>query len=90
MILVVGCAVFFGYYLPRKERVECDRLRECHGAPYERYEAAVPALFPTFRPYRDFTPASWTVERMIRNREYWMVIGLLGVTAYLLWRAMNV
>jgi len=27
---------------------------------------------------------------MMRNREYWMVIGLLGVTAYLLWRALNV
>jgi len=26
---------------------------------------------------------------MVRNREYWMVIGLLGVTAYLLWRALN-
>jgi hypothetical protein len=29
------------------------------------------------------------VERMMRNREYWMVIGLLGVSAYLLWRALN-
>jgi hypothetical protein len=31
----------------------------------------------------------WSAERMKRNREYWMVIGLAGVTAYLLWRALQ-
>jgi protein-S-isoprenylcysteine O-methyltransferase Ste14 len=88
--LVFGWAWFLGVYMRRKERVEPARLREEHGEAYERYFEAVPALFPTLRPYQDYTPASWSVERMLRNREYWMVIGLLGVAAYLLWRALNV
>ena len=33
--------------------------------------------------------ATRQVERMMRNREYWMVIGLLGITAYLLWQALS-
>lgn len=88
--LVFGWTWFIGVYMRRKERVEPARLREEHGVAYDRYFEAVPALFPTLSPYQDFTPASWSVERMKRNREYWMVIGLLGVTAYLLWRALNV
>jgi len=87
--LLFGWAWFIGVYMRRKERVEPARLREEHGEAYDRYFEAVPALFPTLSPYQDFTPASWSVERMMRNREYWMVIGLLGVTAYLLWRALN-
>lgn len=87
--LVLGWAWFLGVYLRRKERVEPARLRGEHGEAYDRYFEAVPALFPTLRPYKDYTPANWSVERMMRNREYWMVIGLLGVTAYLLWRALN-
>ena len=87
--LVFGWAWFLGVYMRRKERVEPARLREEHGEAYDRYFEAVPALFPTLRPYADFTPAAWSVERMKRNREYWMVIGLLGVSAYLLWRALQ-
>jgi protein-S-isoprenylcysteine O-methyltransferase Ste14 len=88
--LFIGWAWFLGVYMRRKERVEPARLREQHGDAYDRYFEAVPALFPTLRPYKDYTPASWSLERMMRNREYWMVIGLLLVTAYLLWRAFNV
>jgi protein-S-isoprenylcysteine O-methyltransferase Ste14 len=88
-ILLVGYVVFFGYYLPRKERVECDRLRERHGAPYERYEAAVPALFPRLRPYRAEDSAArggWQWSRFAHNREYLMILmeaGLIGWFAYL-------
>ena len=88
--LIFGWAWFIGVYMRRKERVEPARLREEHGEAYDRYFEAVPALFPTLSPYQDFTPASWSVERMMRKREYWMVIGLLGVSAYLLWRALNI
>jgi len=87
--LVLGWVWFLGAYMRRKERVEPARLREEHGEAYDRYFLAVPALFPTLHPYRDFTPSNWSAERMMRNREYFMVIGLLGVTAYLLWRALG-
>ena len=37
--------VFFGYYMPRKERIEPARLEALHGEEYRKYNAAVPALF---------------------------------------------
>jgi protein-S-isoprenylcysteine O-methyltransferase Ste14 len=87
--LVLGWGLFFGYYLPRKERVEPARLAKVHGEPFERYFKAVPALFPTFRPYADAGNSRWSRARMARNKEYWMVIGLLAASLFLLWR-MNV
>jgi len=86
-VLATGWLVFFGYYLPRKERVEPARLSEFHGDSYERYHGAVPALFPALHPYPDAVPRPWSAERMFRNREHWMVVGLLAVTLFLFWRA---
>jgi len=86
-VLATGWLVFFGYYLPRKERVEPARLSEFHGESYERYRLAVPALFPALRPYPDARLRTWSLQRMLRNREHWMVAGLLAVSLYLAWRA---
>lgn len=86
-VLAGGLAVFFGYYLPRKERVEPERLRERHGEAFERYRVAVPALFPTLRPYPEGTSAGWSSDRMFRNREHWMVLGVVLISLFLLWRA---
>lgn len=87
VVLAAGWAIFFGYYLPRKERVEPARLKEFHGDAYERYRIAVPALLPSFRPYPDAVQRAWSMQRMRRNREHWMVVGLLAVSAYLFWKA---
>lgn len=87
LTLLLGYAVFFGYYLPRKERVEPARLRETHGAAYERYFRAVPALIPTLRPYPEGASTGWSSERMLRNREPWMVAALVGISLLLLWVA---
>jgi len=87
VVLVLGWAVFFGYYLRRKERVEPARLRQTHGEAYERYFRAVPALFPALSPYPEGASIGWASERMLRNREHWMVIGLLAVSLLLLWIA---
>lgn len=87
IVLTLGYVVFFGYYLRRKERVEPERLREFHGESYERYFRAVPALFPTFRPYPEGASSGWSSERMLRNREHWMVVALLVITLVLLWIA---
>ena len=86
-VLVLGWALFFGYYLRRKERVEPARLRETHGEAYDRYFRAVPALFPTLRPFADPNRIGWSSDRLRRNREGWMVAGLALVTLFLLWRA---
>ena len=81
--LAVGWVTFFGYYLRRKERVEPARLKETHGEAYQRYFDAVPALFPSLRPYAGATPLEWSKERMLRNREHLMVLGLLAAAAVL-------
>jgi protein-S-isoprenylcysteine O-methyltransferase Ste14 len=87
VVLAVGYAIFFGYYLPRKERVEPARLREFHGESYEPYFRAVPALFPTLKPYPEGASTGWSSARMLRNREHFMVIVLLAVSLLMLWIA---
>jgi protein-S-isoprenylcysteine O-methyltransferase Ste14 len=87
ILLLAGYAIFFGYYLPRKERVEPARLQEVHGAAYEQYRRAVPALFPTLRPFPDPAASGWSSDRMLRNREHWMVLGLTAIVLFMLWRA---
>jgi protein-S-isoprenylcysteine O-methyltransferase Ste14 len=89
IVLGVGWVLFFGIYLRRKERVEPARLRETHGEAYDRYFRAVPALFPTLRPYPAVEGQRWTAARMRRNREYWMIVGLAAIAAYLLIRALE-
>ena len=86
-VLALGWVVFFGYYLPRKERVETARLHGLHGAAYELYLAAVPALLPRRRPYADPAERGWSSDRFLRNREHWMAAGLLALTLLLLWIA---
>ena len=49
ILLAVSLGVFFGYYLPRKERVESARLRRLHGEAFERYRRSVPAILPQVR-----------------------------------------
>lgn len=86
-VLAAGHGIFFCYYLPRKERVEPARLREVHGEPYEDYYRAVPALFPSLRPYAAAPAVGWSSDHMLRNREHWMILGLVAVTLLLLRRA---
>ncbi len=87
-ILPLGWIVFFAYYLPRKERVEPARLLEHHGEAYRRYHDAVPALFPLRRPFRGADrERRWSWARMARNREHWMLAGLIAVVAVMSWRA---
>ena len=87
ILLVVGYLIFLGYYMPRKERIEPARLRSVHGEDYERYFKAVPALIPNFRPYAHASNLGWSSDRMFRNREAWMVIGILAITVFLLRRS---
>lgn len=87
VVLAGGFCVFFVYYLPRKERVEPARLGATHGQAYDAYRRAVPPLFPALRPWPGAGAGRWRRERMLRNREHWMIAGLLVVTALLTWRA---
>ena len=87
VVLILGYAIFFGYYLPRKERVEPARLREAHGPAYEAYFKAVPALFPSRTPWPDGSNDGWYSSRLRRNREHWMLLAVIVITWILMWRA---
>jgi hypothetical protein len=86
-VLLAGWALFFAYYLRRKERIEPARLLAVHGEAYSRYREAVPALWPRMTPYRAGADAGWSSERMLINREHWMVVALVILTLTLLARA---
>lgn len=75
VVLALGYAVFFFYYLPRKERVEPQRLLELHGEPFREYFAAVPAIFPTPRAYAKRS-GSWKWANFGKNEEALMVVSL--------------
>jgi len=83
-VLGAGLAVFFGYYLPRKERVEPARLRQVHGAAYERYHRAVPALLPRRTPWAQGAAGRWSARRFLANREWLFQAALAAVVGWLI------
>jgi protein-S-isoprenylcysteine O-methyltransferase Ste14 len=87
-LLVLGgvLLVFFGYYLPRKVRVEGERLRRRHGEAWEAWARAVPVVIPRLRPYGDNVRA-WSAERFVRNGEPGMVVAVCSVTLAFAWKA---
>jgi protein-S-isoprenylcysteine O-methyltransferase Ste14 len=82
IVLGAGLAVFFGYYIPRKIRVEGQRLAERHGEAWAEYHRAMPILFPRLTPYPKRVAAPWRMERMLRNREHLMVAGVALVSLF--------
>jgi len=87
IVWLLGLLVFFGYYLPRKERVEPERLRALHGAAYDRYREAVPSLWPRLRPWPAAGRQRWGLTLALANREHWMLVALLLLMTGYLWRA---
>jgi len=87
LVLAAGLAVFFRYYIPRKVRVEGARLAAHHGAAWEAYHRAMPILFPRLTPYPGAVAAPWRSERMRRNKEWAMALGVGLVTLFFAWKA---
>jgi protein-S-isoprenylcysteine O-methyltransferase Ste14 len=85
IVLGLGLAVFFLYYMPRKERVEPARLEQLHGEAYRRYRAAVNSILPNFRRY-DERRGRWEWSRFGKNEEALMVIFLSAFFAVLAWK----
>jgi protein-S-isoprenylcysteine O-methyltransferase Ste14 len=61
--------VWFGYYMPKKQRVEGERLRKHFGEAYERYDRAVPAFVPSLRRYQEASRAAWSWATFRDNHE---------------------
>jgi protein-S-isoprenylcysteine O-methyltransferase Ste14 len=79
--LPIGFALFFGYYLPRKERIEGKRLEAIYGERFRAYRAAVRGLVPSLRPWSPSAesgtgtvPVRWSVDRLIDNGELGSVL----------------
>jgi protein-S-isoprenylcysteine O-methyltransferase Ste14 len=90
VLLALAWAVFLGYYMPRKTRVEGRRLRSFHGAPWEEYNRSVPVLFPSLRPYSESVGKPFSARVMLgRNREYGMYLGLAITLAILAYKAFD-
>jgi protein-S-isoprenylcysteine O-methyltransferase Ste14 len=83
--LAAGYLVFFVYYMPRKLRVEGDRLAQLHGPAFEVYHRSVPILLPSVRRYPGDT-TRWSFRQMVRNQEPLVLLGLLLVLALLSFR----
>jgi protein-S-isoprenylcysteine O-methyltransferase Ste14 len=83
--LALGYAVFFGYYIPRKLRVEGARLQKMHGASFSRYNSAVPILLPSLHPYPG-RGLPWALGKAVRNQEYLVLSGVLLVLAFFAWK----
>lgn len=83
--LVLGHAIFFGYYIPRKLRVEGARLAKMHGEAFLRYNACVPILFPSLRRFPG-RRSPWSLSRAIKNQEYLVLFGVLLVLGLFAWK----
>jgi len=85
--------VFFGYYLPHKDRAEGERLAARYGVAYETYRAAVPSLIPNiqgFSPPADWpheTTTCWSRQRFRENNEFGTLIGVTAGALLLVWLA---
>ena len=84
--LIVGYAIFFLYYLPRKIRVEGGRLARLHGAGFEAYHKQVPILFPSLRRYPEADRTPWSLRLMVSNQEPFVLAGLALVFVLLGWK----
>ncbi len=83
--LAIGYLVFFGYYFPRKLRVEGSRLQKRHPEAWARYAASVPLLLPSLRRYPG-RRNPWSLGRTWRNQEFLVLGGVLLVLAFFAWR----
>ena len=96
-LLPLSLVAFFAAYVPRKRRIEEDRLVRRFGAAAVAYVAAVPALWPRLTPARlgpsegaTATPSTRTFSagRVTANSEHLTVIAIaIGAAALVAKRA---
>jgi protein-S-isoprenylcysteine O-methyltransferase Ste14 len=77
VVLAVVAVGFYGYYMPRKKRIEGGRLREIYGEAYERYDKAVPNLLPRLTPYRSGDDTRFNGRLVFANSEHGTAISVL-------------
>lgn len=68
-LLPAGLIVFFAYYIPKKERVESDRLRRRFGEEFDVYHDAVPGYLPRLTKWKGSQPAPFSWGLVVENSE---------------------
>lgn len=76
LLYVLFLAAFFLYYMPRKIKIEGDRLRRIYGEEYTRYEQSVPDMIPRLTPYRSGDTTRWSWARAVDNSEHGTIMSL--------------
>jgi len=85
-LYLIFLAAFFAYYMPRKMKIEGDRLRAIYGDAYTRYEKSVPDMVPRLTPYRSGDDTRWTWKQTVDNSEHGTIMSLCVGLALMLLR----
>ena len=75
-MLILVAIGFFVYYIPRKKKIEGDRLRKIYGEAYDRYDSAVPDLVPRLTPYRSGDKTRFDLGLVFDNSEHGTAISI--------------
>lgn len=75
---------FFGYYLPKKKRVEGGRLKELFAADYPGFFTSVPAFMPSLRRWPDAVQRPWDWATFLSNHEWGMDVVIIVLFAAML------
>ncbi|MCB9897002.1 MAG: hypothetical protein H6825_03245 [Planctomycetes bacterium] len=75
--------VFFGYYIPRKKRVEGSRLLKIHGQPYADWTAHVPLVIPRLTPWGE-QKQHWSKAKFDELGEIWTVLAVVAAALLIL------
>lgn len=86
VVLVVVLGLFCFSYMPRKTRVEGERLSRHHGEAYISWTRKVPVIIPQLVPFGRNVRA-WTAERFFANGEHVMLGFMVAIVAVFAWRA---
>jgi len=81
-LLPAGILVFALYYVPKKERVESERMRKRFGEAFEVYHRAVPGYLPRLTAWEGSRPAPLSWGLVVENSEVptaLLILGGLGV-----------
>ncbi len=85
VLLVVVAVLYIAVYFPVMRREEAH-LGQVFPGDYAAFADRVPLFWPRM-PTGDGTPlGGFSVERLLRNREHWTMLGWLLVTGFLGWR----
>ena len=76
-VLAITAVGFFGYYMPRKKKIEYGRLREIYGEEFDRFQKNVPDLLPQLRPWRSGDPTRFNGRLVFDNSEHGTVMSVM-------------